>query len=127
MPGGWADALARLDEDLDAHLGETVQVTPMRPGDFAVTPDPDRPAFDVMAQVFEHDGSTADISKLGARVPYEEVEVAIRRALLAGRTIRKNDEVLLVDRPGALRFRVMRVETIDRERVALTLSQTKGE
>lgn len=119
MPSRFAEAMAAADVALDAHMGEDVQVTPMRRGDFAAVPDPDRPAFDVTALVVDGDPSSTPIAKMDVRVVHEEWRVEVRRAVLAGRKVRKGDEIVLLERPGSPRIVVTFVERLDRERLHL--------
>ena len=126
MTSPFSAALAVMEQVLDNHVGETIQLVPCRHTDYAESlPDPNRATRDVMALVHEHDTSTVDISSLTARVPYEEIEVVIRRALLGTLQLRKNDEVVLVDRPGSPRFRVMRIDRLDEQRIGLALSSSR--
>lgn len=119
MPSPFAAALLRADQDLDAHLGGTVQVTPMRSGDFARMPDPERPAFDVVALVVAGESSSAQVPKLESRYVAERWTVEIRRVLVAGRRIGKGDELVLLDEPGSPRVVVDHVEPGDPGRVVL--------
>lgn len=124
MPSPFARALAKMDATLDAQMGEQITIVPMRNSDFARIVDNDRPTIDVVALVNFVDPSSADIARLDARVAYEEVEAEVRRALLPdGFVPRKSDEVVLLDRPGGPRYKIGRADTIDPERIYLTLSK----
>jgi len=128
MASPFAAALAQMDERLDEHMGEAIAVTPMRAGDFGTTADPDRPAFTVKALVDYVDPSAADVGKLQARLVYSETVVEIRRAVLAGRRLRKNDEIVLVEQSGTPRLKISRVDDVDPERLFVTLARlTPGE
>jgi hypothetical protein len=123
-PSPFAAALAAMDADLDTHMGETISIVPVRVSDYGTAPDPERSTFDVVALVNYVDPSAADSGKMESRVAYEETEVGIRRALLpTGSKVRKNDEVLLLDRPGTPRLKVSRIDDVDPERLCLTLAR----
>lgn len=124
-PSPFASALADMDTALDAQMGEDVGFVPSVRGDFAATPDPDRPAFDVVALVHEVDPSSADTGGMLTRVRYDEFELEIDRRQLVGRTIRKGDEVLLLERAGSPRYAVARVDDTDRGRLRVTLATGK--
>lgn len=117
MPSPFAAALAQAEAAIDQHMGETVQITPMRPGEFARLPDAERPAFDVTALVVPDDPSGAAIPKLDARHVTEQWSIEVRRTLLAGRRVMKGDEIVLLDQPGGPRVVVNHVERLDAERV----------
>jgi len=117
MTGAWQTALDRLDSALDRQLGEAVSIVPMRLTDFGKNPDPERPAFDVTALVDWLDPASAQIPHTETRVVHEEVHVEVRRIELAGRRVAKNDEILLLDRPGSPRVAVNFVQTLDPGRV----------
>lgn len=124
MPSPFRRALAKADVVLDKKLGDQVRIVPMRKGDFASTVDDTRPVIEAVALVGYVDPHAADIAQLDARVPYEETEIEIRRALLPdGWKIRKGDEVYLLDEPGQPRHKVGRVNLNDPERVVVTLSR----
>jgi hypothetical protein len=112
-------AAVRAEADLDAHLADRVQITPMRNGDFARVPDAQRPAFDVMALVAAGEPTSVDIPKFDSRAISEVWHVDILRAELAGRRIRKGDEVILLDWPGSPRLVVSYQEPGDADRVCL--------
>ncbi len=118
MPSPFQRALATADAVLDNHMGETVQVTPMKRGDFEVTPDPARAAFDVIALVTDDDPSAANITSLDARVVHEQWRVEVRRELLAGRRVVKGDHIILLERVGSPTVSVTMVERLDERRVA---------
>ncbi len=119
MPSPFSAAMARADAALDTYMGETVQVSPQKAGDFARQPDPNRPAFDVVALVVDGDPSGTNVPRLDARVVHEEWRIEIRRTLLAGRRIAKGDEIILLDRPGSPRITVNMVERLDEHRLGL--------
>ena len=126
MTSPFAAALAQAETVLDAHLGECVSVIPMVSADFGRAPDNDRPAFDVTALVTVQDPSSANAAGLEVRVAYDEVEVEIRRVLVPIR-IAKNDELLLLDRPGSPRLKVNRIERLDEERLVLVCGPVAGD
>lgn len=128
MTSPFAAAAAAMDEDLDGHMGETIQIVPVLMSDYGSAPDPARATFDVVALLSEQDPLVADAGRMMVRVPYEEWTAEFRRALLpVGMVVRKNDEVLAIDRPGAPRFKIVRLEDVDRERIALILAHIAGE
>lgn len=128
MPSPFAAALAAAEPIFDAQIGETIRVVPMAAGgDFGRRADSSRPAFEVIGLSSFVDPSTADIGGMNARVRYEETEVEIRWALLAGRSIRVNDEIVLKDRPMKPRFRVGRRDDADPERLVLVLVRLAGD
>lgn len=128
MPSHFATALAQMDQDIDPHLGEDVAIIPMRDSDFDTAPDPERPAFDVVALVNNVDPSTADIAKLSARLPYEEFEIEILRDLIPpGMKLRKNDQTILLERDGSPRFKISRIDDAERGRLAFTVSRLAAE
>lgn len=123
MPSPFAAALSEADRVIDGHLEEDVSIVPMTGGRYGDSVDNERPVIDVKALVDFTEPSAANIEKLEAMVAYEQWEVEIRRALLPeGYRIKKNDEVQLLDRPGAPKTRVMRRNEQDPERLCLTLS-----
>lgn len=122
MTSPFAQAWAAADVVLDGHFGETVQITPMRSSDFARVPDGDRPAFDVEALVYWDDQASIDVPKLTTRVVAESWTIEIRRALLAGRTVHKGDEIILLDQPNSPTVVVAHVENQDRERMTFVCS-----
>lgn len=123
MTSPFAAALAAADVVLDEQMGEAVQITPMRGGDFGRQTDAGRAVIDVVALVGHVDPSSADIATLESRVGYEEVEVEIRRAALPADVVfRKGDDVLLLDRPGAPRYKISRIDGNDPSRWVLSLA-----
>jgi len=118
MASPFAQALAAAEPAFDEHMGDQVQITPMRSGDFARLPDPDRPAFDVVALVSSDDQASTDVPKLAARVVMENWIVEVRRSQLAGRLVRKGDEMILLDEQDSPRVVVNHVERLDRERMS---------
>ena len=129
MPSPFATALAQMDVDLDAHLGEEVSLIPMIAGDYDQSADPARQEVNVIALVNFVDPSSADISTLDARVRYEEVEIEVDRSLLPtdpGWILKKQDEVVLLERPSSPRYKIGRVDTIDPVRLYITLSKTEN-
>jgi hypothetical protein len=126
MPSPFWSTLARLEHKFDAAMGEAARVTPQASGDFGAAADPDRPPFEVVALVHEFDPSAADAGQMLARLPYEEFELEIHRPSLAGRQIRKGDDVQLVERPGAPRFNVSRIDDVDVGRMRITLARKAG-
>ena len=123
----FAAALAAADVVIDAQMGEDISIIPCVPGDFGAVPDSERPAFDVVGLVYETDPSAADAGSMMTRLPYEEWEIEVRREHLAGRRVRKGDEVLLLDRPGSPRFVVSRIDDVDRSRIIMALTSIGGE
>ena len=117
MRSPYQRALAAADARFDQHMGEMVQITPMRQSDFGRSPDPQRPAFDCVALVEAGAPSTANIPTLDTRVVYEQWDVEVRRAVLGDRRVRKGDEIILLDRPGSPRVMVNHVERLDEVRV----------
>ncbi|MGE8942697.1 hypothetical protein ACO2I3_12350 [Leptospira interrogans] len=113
MPSRFAAALADMEDALDGEFGELVRITPMRSSDFGRAADGDRAVREVIAKVHVPDLSSANIPGLDARVAYEEVEIEIQRHLLPAYVIGKNDEFILLERPGAPRLKVNRVERLD--------------
>lgn len=113
MPAAWQTAIDKLDRALDRQLGETVSIIPMRLADFGKNPDPARPAFDVTALVDFLEPASAQVQHTETRVVHEEVHVEVQRSELAGRRVAKNDEILLLDRPGSPRVVVNFVKTLD--------------
>ncbi len=121
MPSPFSAALAAMEPQLDDHMGERIVITPMANGDFAAAGDETRPIIDVTALVDFVDPSSADLAKLDARVPYEELEAEIRRELLpAGAVIRKDDVVVLHERPSK-DYKVGRVDHSDPARLRVIL------
>lgn len=128
MPSPFAAALAAAEPIFDAQIGEAIRVVPMAAGgDFGRRADSARPAFDVVGLSNYVDPSTSDIGSMNARVRYEETEVEIRWPLLAGRTIRVGDEVVLDERPMKPRFKVGRRDDADPERLVLVLVRLAGD
>jgi|GEM_PF-4856143 len=119
MPSPFAAALVEAEAVLDQHLGESVTVIPMVASDFGRTVDGIRPAFDAVALVTVQDPSSANAEGMEVRVAYDEVTVEIRRALLPAYRLAKNDEILLLERPGSPRVKVNRIERLDEERIVL--------
>lgn len=127
MPNPFRRALAKADTALDTKMGDAVRFTPMLQSDFGTMADPDRDELELVALVNYVDPSTADISKLDARVAYEETEIEIRRETLpAGVEFRKGDQVTLLDHPDLPRFKINRKDTNDPSRIVLNLSRIKG-
>lgn len=125
MASPFAAALAAADAAIDGQMGESVQVTPMRDGDFDAAPDPERPAFDCVALVSFADPAPAPIAKMDIKFMAEEYTVEIRREVLAGRRIAKGDELILLEQPGSPRVRVVRPPSrLDPGRIALTCAPT---
>lgn len=117
MASPFAVALAAAEPAFDDHMGDAVQITPMRSGDFERLPDPDRPAFDVVALVSSDDQASTDVPKLGARVVMENWIVEVRREQLAGRRVQKGDEMILLDEENSPRVVVNHIERLDRGRM----------
>jgi len=115
MPSRFAAALADMEHALDGEFGESVRITPIKFSDFGRVPDGARAARDVIAKVSVPDLSSANIPGLDARVAYEEIEIEIRRQLLPGYEIVKNDEFVLSERPGMPHVKVNRTERLDEE------------
>lgn len=121
MPSPFSAALAAMEPRLDQHMGERIVITPMGKGDFSRGADTTRPVIDVTALVDFVDPSSADIARLDARVPYEELEAEIRREVLPlGAEIRKDDAVTLPERPGQ-HYKVGRVDKADPARLRVNL------
>ncbi len=121
MPSPFSAALAAMEPRLDQHMGERIVITPMGRGDFARAADTTRPVIDVTGLVDFVDPSSADIARLEARVPYEELEAEIRREVLpAGAEVRKDDAVTLTERPGQS-YKVGRVDKSDPSRLRINL------
>lgn len=125
MPSPFAAALAKMDADLDVHMGEVVAFAPQASGKFAARPDPARPAFSLACLVHDVDPSTADIGSMESRVRYEEWELEIRREVLAGRVLRKGDRAELTERAHLPLLEVARIDDTDRTRLRLTLARLK--
>ena len=127
MPSPFAAALTEADVAIDDEMAEMISIVPRARGDFAVIIDAERSVIDCVALVDFVDPSSADLSALDARAPYEELEAQVRRAALpVGAVIRKGDEVLLLDRAGTPRTKVGRVNGNDPERIYLTLAPIGG-
>ncbi len=126
MPSAFWSKLAAVEHKFDALMGEAVRIVPQASGDFGAGADPDRPPFEVTALVHEVDPSAADAGQMLGRLPYEEWELEIHRPALAGRQVRKGDEIQLPDRPNAPKFTVSRVDDVDAGRVTLTLARKAG-
>lgn len=123
MPSSFAAAMARADVVFDQVMGDRVRITPMANTDFGERADDSRPAFEIVVLVNFLDPSAADVTTLKARIAYEETEIEIRREVLAGRQLRKDDQVQLLDHPAAPRLKVSRIDTLDPTRLILTLSR----
>jgi len=124
----FAAALAQAEVDLDLHMAEDVQIIPMRAGEFAKLPDPDRAAFDVAALVSIVDPSSINLPGGDLRMGYEEVKVEVRRVLLpVGFRFRKGDEVLLLEQGQVPRLIVNRVERLDANRLELVCGPITGD
>ncbi|MCF6199264.1 MAG: hypothetical protein L3J67_07690 [Hyphomicrobiaceae bacterium] len=123
MVSPFAKAVADMNVHLDEHMGEMIRITPMVEGDFDVSPDPARPAFEVKALVVEVDPSNTPIPSLKMQVEYEEIAVEIRRALLpAGFSLRKGYEVELLEHPENMRFIITAPpERLDAERIVIKI------
>lgn len=126
MPSRFAEALGAAEPLFDEHIGETLTVVPMKNGDYGMARDPDRAPFDVVGLEAYVDPATADVGRLQARYAYEETEFEIRRALLAGRVLRKDDQVVLSERSSAPRYKVSRVDDVDPERIGIVLTRLTG-
>lgn len=126
MPSPFWSTLARLEHKFDAAMGESVRITAQASGEFGAAADPDRPPFEIVALVHEVDPSAADAGSMLARMPYEEWELEIHRPALAGRQIKKGDDVQLVERPSAPRFNISRIDDVDAGRVRVTLARKAG-
>lgn len=74
----------------------------------------------------ETEPSSTAIAGIEARIAYEELEIEIRWAVLPGK-IRKNDEVILLDRPHVPRCKVNRVDRLDEARIVLTVGPVAGD
>lgn len=123
MPSPFRQALIAAEPAFDVHMGDRVRFVPMLAGDFGATPDGTRAAFEVSALVNYQDPSAADIGKMNARVPYEETTVEVQRSLLAGRVIRKDDQVILLDEEGEPTLKVSRIEGNDPTRRLFVLAK----
>ena len=124
MPSPFAEALSAMEKRLDTHMGERIGFSPMKNEDFDTAADPERVPFEVVGLADFVDPSSADIATLDARVPFEELEIEVRREVLpAGTVIRKNDQVELLERPGSPRYKVGRVDTSDPGRLRMALSK----
>lgn len=118
MPSPFFEALTAADALLDAHVGETVSIVPMRNTDFARGVDPERDTVDVLALVDFTDPSSADISVVTPRYAHASWQIEVRRTSLPdGFRLRLNDEVLLLDRPGSPRTKVTQVDNQDPTRL----------
>lgn len=126
MASPFMRALAAADADLDLHIGEQIQVTPMLSGDFDLRSDPDRPAFDAMAIVTDQSPSSMNVPRLDARIVHEEWTVEILRSALAGRVIKARDHILLLDRPGSPTVSVNFVKRTDETRMAYVCGPVGG-
>lgn len=124
MPANWQAALDKLENALDARLGESIGVVPMRLGDFGTSPDPDRPAFDVFGLAAEWDASASPAAKMQTQSAVETMVVELRDSEVVGRLIRKGDEIVLYDRPRAPRLVVTRRERLDPGRIAVICGPT---
>ncbi|MEI2386038.1 hypothetical protein [Breoghania sp. JC706] len=128
MSGPWKDHLAALRRVVDAELGETVRVEPMRRGQYNTVPDPDRPAFDIDEAHLRVSGGQDDLGGVGSRswstlVAGGEAELHVDPdAYPAALTLRKGDQVVATDRLGAPRFEVARVDPDQRNRLVLQMS-----
>jgi hypothetical protein len=121
MPSPFSASLAAMETRLDDHIGERIVITPLANGDFGRAVDGSRPVIDVIGLADFIDPSSADIAKLNARVPYEELEAEIRRELLpAGWKVHKDDAVALPERPWT-EYKVGRVDHSDPARLRITL------
>ncbi len=128
MASGWGRALAMMDADLDAELGETVQVVPTIVSDYDGTrPDPDRPTFDVIALVHENEAHA--IAPPGLRTEVQSVEfvLEIRRVVMPDVRLKKGDEVVLLDRPDAPRLVISRIDRWDESRIVMPLALIRKE
>lgn len=122
MPSLFTAAAAECESLLDEGLSEDISVVPMLRGELADTPDPGRDVLDLVALPSERDASSAQVPGTGARVAYEELELAILRTLIpAGYRIHKGDIVRLSDRPGVPHHKINRVDTNDPHRLVLVL------
>ena len=131
MVSPFASEVAIGEADLDDQLAENISITPIRggrEGRYMSHVDTERPQIDCVALVDYTDPSSADIAKLDARIPYQELEAQIRRAVLPpGAKLRKGDIVQLLDRPGSPRTKIGRVDTDDPERLLVTLAPIQDE
>lgn len=127
MTSRFAVAAARCEVDIDREGGELVRFVPMQSGEFGRAADAARPAFEVTALVAFDDPSAIDVPTLAMRISHEQIEVAVRWELLAGRKIRKNDEVHLLDQPRLPPMKVDRLERLDPYRLTLVCGPIVGE
>lgn len=127
MPSQFQAALAAADLAIDGEMGEQVQVTPMRNGEFARQPDASQPAFDVIALVSDGRTLAQHIASLETKVASEEWIVEIRRAVLGARRLRVGDELILLDRPDSPHLVVNRVARTDEGRIELTCGPTSAD
>lgn len=125
MTAGWQRALDKLDGTLDRYLGESIMVVPMRKGEFASAPDPERATFDITGLAAEWETSADAVTKLQSRTTVETMVVEVKAALLpAGARIVKGDELVLLDRPRAPRLVITRTERLDPGRVVWVCGPT---
>ena len=106
MTSPFLQALADADVALDGVMGEDVQITPMRAGKIDRLPDPERPAFDVVALVSAEEPASATVPSLKSRVVYDQWRIEIDRRVLGVRVIKDGDSMILLDQPGSPHVRV---------------------
>jgi hypothetical protein len=118
----WADIVKQIDDDLDEHISETVTLIPITQGEWGLTADVSRATIDVPALIVEHDQSSISIAKMDGRMPYGEVEIAVRRSQIPpDYKIRKGDQVRFIDRDPVMLFEISRIERLDQNRLGFSL------
>jgi hypothetical protein len=123
------DDLAEVDRRVDARLSELVEITPQSvTGVAPAAPDPDRIPFEVPAVVVTAHGRDVDAG--GARRNFHAtvrgggIIASVRTSLLDGRLVREGDSIALVQRDGAPRYRIARIDRDDLGRTEFVLERS---
>lgn len=122
----WRDRLARVRRAVDAHLGESVTVTPQAAGDFATGPDPSRSAFPLAGVLVTGQGDQSNLDGGEARswrasIPVGEAELHVDPDAWPAVTAVQTGDHLTADERDGTPYEVLRIDRGQRNRIVLRL------
>lgn len=128
MPvAAYAPTRNRVVAENDEDFGESIRFEPMVSSQYGgAAADPGRAAFTIIA-VLRMGGDEADLGgdrsgNWNAKVPTMPGALHVDRVKLAGRVLKKGDQVVALDRPGQPRFEIARVDPMHVARLVLPLT-----